>query len=79
MSTSTQTAAEMLAKYLAAEAAVLQGQTIQFGGRQVTRADLETIRAGRREWEARVAAERRRASGAPTIGGLGFSLARLDK
>lgn len=75
----TPTASEMLAKYLAAESAVLQGQSIQFEGRQVSRADLATIRAGRKEWEAKVAAERGRQMGAPTVGGLGFSVARLDK
>ncbi|MDY6797670.1 MAG: hypothetical protein SVX28_02805 [Pseudomonadota bacterium] len=75
----TPTASEMLAKYLAAEAAVLQGQSIQFEGRQVTRADLDNIREGRKEWEAKLAAERNRQVGAPSIGGLGFSVARLDK
>jgi len=75
----TPTASEMLAKYLAAEAAVLQGQTIQFEGRQVTRADLASIRAGRKEWESKVAAERSRQMRAPTFGGLGFSVARLDR
>lgn len=75
----TPTAAEMLAKYLAAEAAVLQGQTIEFEGRKVGLSDLPSIRAGRKEWEQRVASERTRAAGAPTIGGLGFSVARLDR
>lgn len=75
----TPTASEMLAKYLSAEAAVLQGQQIEFEGRRVSRADLESIRQGRKEWEARVAAERRAQSGAPSIGGLGFAVARLDR
>jgi len=75
----TPTASEMLAKYLSAEAAVLQGQQIEFEGRRVSRADLESIRQGRKEWEAKVAAERRGASGAPSFGGLGFSVARLDR
>lgn len=79
MKMTTPTASEMLAKYLAAEAAVLQGQEFVFEGRRVTRADLEQIRAGRKEWEAKVAAERARSMGAPTIGGLGFSLARIDR
>ena len=73
------TASEMLAKYLAAEAAVLQGRDIQFEGRRVSMSDLPDIIRGRKEWEQRVTAERRRASGAPTIGGLGFSVARLDR
>ncbi len=75
----TPTASEMLAKYLSAEAAVLQGQQIEFEGRRVSRADLESIRQGRKEWEAKVAAERRAASGAPSFGGLGFAVARLDR
>lgn len=75
----TPTASEMLSKYLAAESAVLQGQSIDFNGRRLTRADLELIRKGRKEWEAKVAAERNRIAGAPTVGGLGFSVARLDR
>lgn len=51
------TAADMLALYLAAEAAVLQGQRFRMGERELTRADLAEIRAGRREWSARVAVE----------------------
>jgi len=74
----TPTAEEMLAKYLAAEAAVLQGQTIEFDGRRIGRADLDTIRAGRKEWESKVNGQKSRAAGAPTIGGLGYSLARLN-
>jgi len=74
----TPTAPEMLAKYLAAESAVLQGREIQFEGRRVSRADLPEIRAGRKEWEQRVIADRNRPYGAPTIGGLSFSVARLD-
>ncbi len=44
----------MLEMYLAAEAAVLQGQSFRMGERQLNRADLAEIRAGRREWEAKV-------------------------
>ena len=51
----------MLNLYTEAEMAVLAGQSfrISTGGtdRTVTRADLEQIRAGRREWQARVDAE----------------------
>lgn len=57
------TATDMLAQYLAAEAALLKGQSFRFGERMVTRADLEQIQKGRREWEARVAAEQRAAAG----------------
>lgn len=70
------TATEMLAKYLAAEADVLSGKTIQFGGRTVTAENLAEIRKGRAEWERRVSAE---AGGkGPTIGGLSYSVARFD-
>lgn len=44
----------MLEMYLAAEVAVLQGQSFRMGERQLNRADLAEIRAGRREWEAKV-------------------------
>lgn len=47
----------MLQAYLAAESAVLSGQSYRFGERQLTRADLAEIRAGRREWEAKVRSE----------------------
>lgn len=71
-------AADMLALYIQAESAVLSGQEFTLGDRRLRRADLVEIRAGRREWQAKVNAEQARAAGAPTIGGLGFSVARLD-
>jgi hypothetical protein len=79
----TLTAQEMLAAYMAAELALLQGgKSVRFNDgnvdRMLTREDLEWIQKGRREWEARVSAAARIASGAPTFGGLGFSVARLD-
>jgi len=46
------TAQEMLDLYLAAEQAVLLGQSVRFGERQLTRADLAEIRNGRKEWQA---------------------------
>jgi len=45
------TAREMLDFYIQAEASVLQGQRVRFGERDLTRADLAEIRAGRREWQ----------------------------
>lgn len=57
------TATDMLADYLAAERALLKGRSFQWGDRQLTRADLAEVQKGRREWEQRVAAERRRAAG----------------
>ena len=47
----------MLDTYIAAEVAVLSGQSFRIGERQMARADLAEIRAGRREWEARVRTE----------------------
>lgn len=71
-------AADMLALYIQAESAVLSGQEFTLGDRRLRRADLAEIRAGRREWQAKVSSEQARAAGAATIGGLGFSVARLD-
>ncbi len=51
------TAQQMLDKYLEAEAEVLEGRTVIFNGRTHTMEDIEKIRAGRREWERRVANE----------------------
>ncbi|GAB3305686.1 primosomal replication protein PriB/PriC domain protein [Luteimonas notoginsengisoli] len=45
------TAQEMVQFYTDAEIAVLKGQRVRFGDRDLTRADLEQIRAGRREWQ----------------------------
>lgn len=69
------TAAEMLSTYLNAELAVLAGKTITFQGRSMSMENLNEIRAGRREWEARVAQGLRAAGGQPTIGGASFSVA----
>jgi hypothetical protein len=71
-------ATDMLALYIQAETAVLAGQEFTLGDRRLRRADLVEIRAGRREWQARVNAETARSNGAPTIGGLGFSVADLS-
>jgi len=59
------TAAEMLQKYLDAEAAILEGKTVRFGERQLTHEDLQWVQAGRREWEAKAAAETAAALGKP--------------
>ena len=48
------TATDMLQKYIDAETAILQGQTVRFstgsGDRLLTRANLAEVQAGRREW-----------------------------
>lgn len=71
------TSAQMLAKYLEAEQAVLAGKTITFQGRSMSMENLQEIRAGRREWEARIAQESRGASRSPSIGGMSYSVARF--
>lgn len=53
------TATDMLTKYLAAEEAILSGQSYKWGERMLTRADLVQIQTGRREWERKAAAESR--------------------
>jgi hypothetical protein len=67
----------MLAKYFAAEAAILEGKEVRFGDRTLRMEDLSEVRAGRIEWERRIAAEVSRAAGRPTFGGTGFSLANF--
>lgn len=52
-------ATDMLAKYLAAEEAILGGQSYKWGERQLTRADLAMVQTGRREWERKASAEAR--------------------
>ena len=61
------TATDMRDLYLQAEQDILRhGQSTAFAGRTLTTADLPSIRAGRKEWEARAAAESRPA-GAPSF------------
>lgn len=66
MSTTT----DMLAVYLAAEMAILGGQSYKWGDRQLNRADLAQVIAGRKEWERKAAAEAR--------GGIGVQYASFD-
>lgn len=65
------TATDMRDKYLAAEVAILGGQSYKWGDRQLTRADLSMVQTGRREWERKANAEAR--GGSP----VGVSLANL--
>lgn len=48
-------AQEMLDKYIEAEMQLLEGKTIQWGNRLISRESLEFIRSGRQEWERKVA------------------------
>ncbi len=61
------TATELLQKYIDAEAAILSGQTVRFGERLLTRANLLEVQQGRREWQRAVDAEVRRASGGAAV------------
>jgi len=72
------TATEMLAKYLAAETAILDGQEVRFGDRSLKMVNLPEIQAGRKEWEQRVANEQAKVARAPRIGGLTISVANFN-
>lgn len=48
------TAQEMVALYIEAEKAVLDGKSVNFNGQTYTSEDLDKIRAGRKEWERRL-------------------------
>ena len=58
-------ATDMRDQYLSAEAAILRGQKYRWGDRELTRADLAQVQAGRREWERKAVAEAR---GGGTVG-----------
>ena len=62
---SSKTAQQMYEFYLDAEMKLLQGQTVKYGDRMLTRADLADVQAGRREW-------------AKAAGGKGHSFARFE-
>ena len=53
---STEEAREMIQRYREAEMAVLEGKSVTFNGQQLTLESLSQIRAGRQEWERRLAA-----------------------
>ena len=55
----------MLAYYIAAETKAVAALDTRWGDRRLIQQQLEQIRAGRKEWEAKVAAEQRAANGAP--------------
>jgi adenylylsulfate kinase-like enzyme len=63
----------MVDRYMAAEAAVLDGQEIMFNGRKQVMSDLPSIRAGRLEWERRVAAQQNALTGRPPYSLASFS------
>ncbi|MGF6116686.1 hypothetical protein ABIE30_000646 [Janthinobacterium lividum] len=70
-------ATDMLAKYLAAETAILEGKEVKLGDRTLRMEDLGSVITGRKEWQQAVSREAAAASSAPGIGGLSFALARF--
>lgn len=67
------TITDMRDKYLAAEAAILGGQSYRWGDRQLTRADLSMVQAGRREWERKALAEARAAADQQSAPGVRYA------
>jgi hypothetical protein len=61
------TATEMVDLYIDAEKSVLLGKNVQWNGRTLTKEDLAEIRAGRLEWEVRVATESCSGSSRPSV------------
>lgn len=55
-------ATDMLAQYIAAETAVLKGESYRIGDLMLTRSNLAEIIAGRQEWQRAVNAEARTAA-----------------
>jgi hypothetical protein len=70
------TATTMRDLYIAAETAVLLGQSFEIAGRKLSRADLAEIRKGRAEWEQRVRDETAVAAGRK--GPLRFAVADFN-
>lgn len=61
------TATDMVALYIAAEKAVLEGKQFSLKGKSLSREDLSNIIEGRKEWEARVRAETSKVSGGSSL------------
>lgn len=81
MSTPLEDAQAMVAAYTQAEIQILAGKEVRMGGPGIDRwlrfEDLEQVRAGRKEWEARAKALQNASASVPTIGGLAYSVANL--
>lgn len=60
------TASDLLTLYFEAEKKILKGQTVEFGGRRLTFADLGTVRQEREKLERRVFEEQQAAKGRKT-------------
>lgn len=61
------TATDMVALYIAAEKAVLNGQSYSINGRSLTRANLSEICKGRDYWQSRVNAENATSLGGSSV------------
>jgi hypothetical protein len=61
------TATDMVALYIAAEKAILEGKQFSVRGKSMTRENLQEVIAGRKEWEARVRAEKANVSGGSSL------------
>jgi hypothetical protein len=57
----------MLQAYMDAEVKILKGQSVRMGERDLTLANLEEVRAGRREWEGKVTTETVAAQGQSSL------------
>lgn len=72
----------MVTAYTNAEKEILLGKEVRMGGpgldRWLRHEDLQEVRKGRMEWEARVKALQGSADGAPAIGGLSYSLSNFS-
>jgi len=68
-------ATDMVIHYVAAEKAVLNGKSYSISGRTMTRENLQEIRNGRAEWEARVSDESATKNGGSRL----FSLAEFSE
>lgn len=73
------TATEMLNKYIDAETAILEGQTVSFNGRSYSMANLKDVQDGRAYWQKKVNAETNSTNKVRTAGGVGYSVARFDR
>lgn len=72
------TATDMLALYIAAEKAVLEGKEVRLLDRWLRREDLEWIIKGRKEWESKVAAEQAKAGAVTTLGSARYAVANFN-
>lgn len=83
MTTPLEDAQTMVSAYLAAEKQLLLGKEVRMGGPGLDRwlrlEDLPEIRAGRKEWEARVNSMQADSSATPTFGGLRYSVADFSR